>query len=97
MHDLVGFLIYSACVLFIIAIFTLLFKWFWNFTVPRLAESISPAYDRNKDFSPIDFKTAIGLTILLSLAFGGLNACPATLILTDNADKFRSMWSYAIV
>ena len=96
MHDLIGFTIYGVCLFIVVVLFTLIFKWFWNFTIPRLAESISPTYNRLNDFSPIDFRTALGLTLLLSLGFGGLNACPGTLILTDNLDKFRCMWSYTI-
>lgn len=64
----------------------LLITWFvqlaWNYTVPKLIESVQKDYNANDDFQNIDYSTALVLTILVLLLFGGMwrshtcdNAC----------------------
>lgn len=51
----------------------LLFWWIvqllYNFTVPRIVESVSSSYDKNK-FRKINYGTAITLTLLCTILFG---------------------------
>ena len=41
----------------------------WNFTMPRLVESVSPGYDRKK-FRNISYPTSMVAIIFLGLVFG---------------------------
>ena len=42
----------------------------WNYTIPRIAHSTVTNYDIDKDFSPIDYPTAMVFYILLFMFFG---------------------------
>ena len=85
-ESLIAFSVYSFMLVGVLFLFAYIVKLAWNFTMPGLLHSLSP---RRTAFAPITLSTAFGLTILVSLIFGGVNACPATFILVDNASRFR--------
>lgn len=85
-ESIFAFSLYSGMLLVVLFVFAYIVKLAWNFTMPGIAHSLSPRYH---EFEPIGFRTAFGLTILVSLVFGGINACPATFILVDNANRLR--------
>ena len=86
MESVFAFAIYSLLLVGVLFIFTYIIKLAWNYTMPGLARSLNPSY---YGFTPIGFRTAFGLTVFISLVFGGINACPATFILVDNANRLR--------
>lgn len=53
-----------------------LITWFvqlaWNYTLPKLVDSIEKDYNPDSDFTPIDYWTAVVLVLLIGLLFGGM-------------------------
>ena len=41
----------------------------WNYTIPKLAHSVEKKYDEEKDFTPIDYPTAMVFMFLLYFLF----------------------------
>ena len=62
-------------VLIMIGLFFLI-TWFvqlaWNYTLPKLVDSIDKDYNPDTDFTSIDYWTAVVLVLLVSLLFGGI-------------------------
>ena len=56
-------------VFFLLALFIQLA---WNYTLPKLVDSIQKDYDPSTDFKDIDYWTAVVLTLLVSFLFGGM-------------------------
>lgn len=51
----------------------------YNYTVPRLAESVNKNYNRKTDFKPISYWTACTLALLCSLAFGSVTVASSNI------------------
>lgn len=71
MHDVSPQILLTAIVLAILLFF--LSAWIvqllYNYSVPRIAESVSPSYDKNR-FRKINYGTSMAVLLLCSMLFG---------------------------